>query len=168
MAEIIAIDIRNDDSISGIILDETEFKINLMADDTTLLLSNINSLSTAIEKFETFEKFSGLKLNMGKTEIIPIGNKTNVNITLPQNLQKIKVKHGAFKALGVWFSQEENSVTELNLNDRIKSMETIINIWKPRRLSLKGKITIIKTLILPQIQFLFSMIYIPLIYLNKG
>ena len=40
-------------------------------------------------------------------------------------------------------------------------MQTIINIWKSRTLSLKGKITIIRSLILPQIQFLFNMIYIP-------
>ncbi len=39
-------------------------------------------------------------------------------------------------------------------------METMINIWTPRYLSLKGKITIIRTLILPQIQFLFSSIQI--------
>ena len=39
-------------------------------------------------------------------------------------------------------------------------METILNIWKSRCLSLNGKITIIKTLIVPQVQFLFSMIYV--------
>ena len=37
----------------------------------------------------------------------------------------------------------------------------IINIWKSRSLSLRGKVTIIRSLILPQIQFLFSMVYIP-------
>ena len=37
----------------------------------------------------------------------------------------------------------------------------LINIWKGRKLSLKGKITILRKLILPQIQFLFSMIAIP-------
>ena len=46
-------------------------------------------------------------------------------------------------------------------------MESIINMWKCRNLSLKGKICIIKTLILPQIQFLFSTLYIPHDYLNK-
>ena len=39
-------------------------------------------------------------------------------------------------------------------------METTLNIWKGRCLSLKGKITIIKTIIVQQVQFLFSMIYI--------
>ena len=46
-------------------------------------------------------------------------------------------------------------------------MENLLNVWKSRNLSLKGKITILKTLILPQIQFLFSMLYIPEIILEK-
>ena len=46
-------------------------------------------------------------------------------------------------------------------------METLLNIWRSRNLSLKGKITIMKTIILPQIQFLFSMIYIPDEILDK-
>ena len=46
-------------------------------------------------------------------------------------------------------------------------MNTITNIWRPRCLSLKGKITIIKTLIIPQIHFLFAMIYIPENILQK-
>ena len=40
-------------------------------------------------------------------------------------------------------------------------MSTIWNLWNSRHLSLKGKITIIKTLAIPQRQFLFNMIYIP-------
>ena len=40
-------------------------------------------------------------------------------------------------------------------------MNKIINILRSRNLSLKGKITIIKTLIVPQINFLFSVIFIP-------
>ena len=37
-------------------------------------------------------------------------------------------------------------------------MEILLNIWNQRNLSLKGKITIVKSLVLPQMQFLFSMI----------
>ena len=85
----------------------------------------------------------------------------NENIQLPESLIEINVKNGPFKALGIWFTTDTKVCTELNLDDRLKSMETLINIWRSRNLSLKGKTTIIKTLILPQIQFLFSMIYIP-------
>ena len=132
-----------------------------MADDTTLFIANIKSLEKAIEKFRRFEQFSGLKLNLSKTELIPIGNLKNKNIELPESIIEIRVKHGPFKALGIWFTTDTKVCTELNLEDRLKNMETLINIWRSRNLSLKGKTTIIKTLILPQIQFLFSMIYIP-------
>ena len=47
------------------------------------------------------------------------------------------------------------------LTERLKNMGTITNIWKVRHLSLKGKISILKTLVLPQIQFLLAMIYVP-------
>ena len=61
----------------------------------------------------------------------------------------------------MWFSLDSQENLSLNLTDRIKSINTLLNIWKGRKLSLKGKITILRTLILPQVQFLFSMIVIP-------
>ena len=167
VAEIIAIDIRNDDNIKGIKIKDIIYKINLMADDTTLFLKDIVSLSLAIQRFDTFSKYSGLKLNLSKTELIPIGKSKKKKIILPEDLQKIKVKNGPFKALGIWFAGTDKETTELNLDNRMKNMETLINIWKPRNLSLKGKITIIKTLILPQIQFLFASIFIPDDYLKR-
>ena len=60
---------------------------------------------------------------------------------------------------------EEN--TNLNIEEHLKSMHTLINIWKGRKLSLKGQITTLRTLILLQIQFLFSMILIPNIILKQ-
>ena len=77
VAEILAIMIRSDNDIKRIIINATEFKISLMADDYTLILQNIESLSKAITHFENFKGCSGLKLNLNKTEIIPIGNYIN-------------------------------------------------------------------------------------------
>ena len=54
-----------------------------------------------------------------------------------------------------------NSYNKELLLERLKKLSTILKIWKSRSLSLKGKITILKTLAIPQIQFLFNMIYIP-------
>ena len=61
----------------------------------------------------------------------------------------------------MWFSYIEEEIIELNISNRIKNIQTILNIWRSRNLSLKGKITIIKTLIIPQVQFMFSTIFIP-------
>ena len=118
-------------------------------------------LSNSIHIFNKFGECSVLKLNLQITEIIPIGKSQNKNINLPDHLKLIKVNNGPFKALGVWFSENQEKVIELNLEERINKLSTILNIWRPRNLSLKGKITIIKTLAIQQIQFLFNMIYIP-------
>ena len=158
VVEMLANKIRNNTEIKGIKIDNEVFKIAMMADDITLINKDLQSISNAVKIFNNFEQCSGLKLNLSKTEIIPIGNQKNRDVQLPQELTKIKVKHGPFKALGVWFSNNLQETLTLNLTERIKSINTLINIWKSRKLSLKGKITILRTLILPQIQFLFSMI----------
>ena len=56
VAEVLAIDIRNDINIKGIQIENIELKISLMADDTTLFLADIDSLILAIDKFKKFEK----------------------------------------------------------------------------------------------------------------
>ena len=67
----VAIKIRNDENIEGISINDTEYKLSMMADNTTLIIKNISSLDKAINIFEQFRKCSGLKLNLNKTEIIP-------------------------------------------------------------------------------------------------
>ena len=138
-----------------------------MADDTTLFLADMDPLVLAIAKFKEFKKYSGLKLNLNKTEIIPIGKSKNTNIILPPELSSIQIKHRHFKALGIWYSYNPEEILSLNVEHRIKNMNTITNIWRARNLSLKGKVTIIKTILIPQIHFLFSMIFIPEQILNK-
>ena len=50
-----------------------EIKLSLMADDTTLFVSDINCLERAIEEFKIFNNRSGLKLNMEKNRDHPDG-----------------------------------------------------------------------------------------------
>ena len=161
MAEIIAIKIRTDSKKKGILVGDSEIKISLMADDTTLFLSDIKSLKYSISSFNKFTICSGLKLNMEKTEIIPLGKLKNKSISLSNDLGRITVNNGPFKTLGIWYSHDQKEVTNLNFTDRLLKMNNLINIWKSRNLSLKGKITIIRSLILPQIQFLFPMVFVP-------
>ena len=158
VVEMLANKIRNDPNIKGVKIDDETFKLAMMADDITLINKDIESIINAVTIFNEFAQCSGLKLNLTKTEIIPIGSQSNKEITLPSYLNKINVKHGPFKALGIWFSLNNQEIQSLNVTDRIKSINTLLNIWKSRKLSLKGKITILRTQILPQIQFLFSMI----------
>ena len=69
-----AIHIRNNKNIKGIPFSENEsLTISQLADDTTLFLSDINSLQNALNFINKFGESSGLKLNKEKTEAFWIG-----------------------------------------------------------------------------------------------
>ena len=68
-----AVEIRNNNNIKGIKIEKKVSKICQLADDTTLFINDIKSIETAFEILKQFQNRSGLKINMEKTEIIPIG-----------------------------------------------------------------------------------------------
>lgn len=75
-AEILAILIKQNTDIKGIVVNGKEHKISQYADDTCLILDgSANSLYTALDTLELYAKFSGLKINSTKTKIIWIGSK---------------------------------------------------------------------------------------------
>ena len=66
--EILAIAIRNQENIKGLTIDGLETKLLRFADDTTAVLSDLDSPRALFGLLERFEKASGLKLNVTKTE----------------------------------------------------------------------------------------------------
>lgn len=68
VGEIVAILIRQNVNITGIIIDQYEIKLCQLADDTTLFLKDNVSLRIALGTFEEFYRYAGLKLNNSKTE----------------------------------------------------------------------------------------------------
>ena len=72
--EILGIAIRNKDSIKGIEINDLETKLLQFADDTTAVLSDLNSANALFSLLKEFEKASGLKLNVKKTEAMWIGS----------------------------------------------------------------------------------------------
>ena len=65
--EILAIDVRNHKNIKGIKINGSEVKLLQFADETTAVLSNLNSACALLKTFEAFEEVSGLKLDVRKT-----------------------------------------------------------------------------------------------------
>ena len=59
-------------------------------------------------------------------------------------------------ALGVWFSTVEKNAFYDNFSEKIERIKNILNSWSARRLTLLGKITIIKSLAVSQIVHVLS------------
>ena len=73
VAEVLAIHIQNNGKIKGINVGKQIYKICQLADDTTLFLEDIESLRETILQLQKFQNCSGLKINLDKTEVIPVG-----------------------------------------------------------------------------------------------
>ena len=96
--------------------------------------------------FETFSKFSGLRLNVSKCEICGIGVLNNVPVALC-GFKNVLLSEDSIRVLGVHFSYNEAIHTERNFLNIIKDVESTLKAWKWRPLSLQGKIIVFKTLV---------------------
>ena len=154
--EILTEKIRKNETMRGITVSENEIKVRQYADDTTLILDGSKeSLICALQVLENFSLVSGLKLNNRKTEALWIGAyKDGGDKLCPgKNLKWIKQKG---KALGVWFSTNPEEVLEANYADKLAKVSHSLGCWEERRLSLLGKITVLKSLIVSQLVYILS------------
>ena len=71
--ELLAINIRENDQIKGIQINNTTIKLSMYADDMTGLVIGINSIKELMKIMEEFKLQSGLGVNNDKTEILPLG-----------------------------------------------------------------------------------------------
>ena len=145
-AEILGTSIRQDKQIRGINISENECKVSQYADDTTLILDGTkSSIERSFFLLDSFGKLSGLNVNYEKTEALWIGSFSNRTdqINIKQN---IKWTFRRVKALGVWFSTCREEASTLNYQEKTGKILKILNCWQLRRLTLLGKITVIKSL----------------------
>ena len=158
VVEYLSTDIRDNKMVKGITIGDHEHLINQLADDTTLFIDSEDCLTHAFDRIEHFGLCSGLTLNKSKTEIVPL------NSEMVQTNKSFEWKYGPFKSLGVWFSASHEVMFQLNIKPKLNAIQHIINVWSGQGLSIKGKVTVIKSLIISQIVNIpqvCSAIYVP-------
>ena len=154
-AEILAIKIRNNKQIKGIIIDRYEYKVSQYADDTSLILDGSEqSLNASLNELKWFERISGLKVNFDKTQVIWIGSRKYSRRKLCQNWDLIWGKT-SFKLLGIEFDVDLSRICEINFRKNIAASTKTLKQWEKRLLSPVGRITVIKTLIISRFNHLF-------------
>ena len=155
-AEILAETIRKNENIKGITINEQEIKISQYADDTTLILDgSIFSFTSSLQILDLFSEISGLRLNNKKTVALWIGANTEkeTNLGPEKDFKWVKDK---VKALGVWLSTNPETTIEANCNEKLTKVRNSLSCWELCRLSLLGKIAVLKSLIASQLVYILS------------
>lgn len=152
--EILSARIRNNKNIKGIKIDNVELKFSQYADDASAFLDGSRrSLEEILQELEMFADISGLKTNFDKTQVVWIGAKKYSTDSI-KTRWKLSWGTTQFKLLGITFNVDLDKIINLNYNDRITQIEHSLKLWRRRFLTTLGKITVIKSLLLPKITHL--------------
>ena len=161
-AEPLACSIRRNRDIIGFPLpnpdhsgETIDVKLSAYVDDSQFFNSTEDSIKESFKIFEKFEKASGAKIHKTKTTAIYIGPWK----TKEPEFKEISWSNSYVKTLGI---NHGYHIPEQEIwMDKIKKMKNCIQIWKSRDLTLKGKILIIKTFLVSQINYELEMNSIP-------
>ena len=148
----LAISIRQNVDIKGIKIENYEVKLLQYADDTTAILSDENSAKTLFEDLEVFKKFIGLEINSSKTEGMWIGSPKRKD----EKPFGIKWSSEPIKASGTFFTYDQSLLYDKNFQEKVDSIKKLTNKWSSRGLSIYGKVTTIKSLLIPKLVFISS------------
>ncbi len=161
--ETLANKIRKDKNIKGIKIDSKEIKINLLADDITLILSQLDSVKETINVIKCFLLCAGLKINVENNQAIYIDILSSSDY-FSRGLSWIKTP---IETLGIVITDKEDNIYKHNFHQKILTLKFTLNVWKLRKLSLKGKITVLNNLALAPIIYVSSVINTPTKAINE-
>ena len=156
-AEIMANKLRQEPSIKGIKILGNEQKLSQYADDTNICCADLASVEKSLEVVENFGNLSGLKLNRKKTKAIWLG-RCEKNKSNPLQLKWLR---SPVKILGIYVSYDESGNKQMNFNLKLRKLQTNLDMWKARDLTLFGRVLIIKSLGLSQLVYSASNLNVP-------
>ena len=149
----IAIALCRDNSIRGIHRDK-EHKVLLFADDLLILVSvPMSCIPKILKLLKHFGLFSGYKLNIHKSELLPI-NAASEQCSLDSLPFKVSPKK--FTYLGVVVTRQYADLFIYNFWPLLGRTKLALERWSGLPLSLAGCINAVKVPILPKFLYLFQ------------
>ena len=151
--------LKNNNNIEGIKVGNEEVKILQMADDTTILTKNIRDIPRILETLNIFYEISGLKTNIEKTMAYKLGN--NQNYDHPDDYMGLTWGKPPIKLLGIAITDNIEDLKRENFSKKLEGIETVSKIWAARNLSMKGKLTIINSILIPKLIYPSTVLDVP-------
>lgn len=161
VVELLAIQIRESKDIKGMNISGQEIKISQYADDATVFVRDDESLKAMMDILKKFSEVSGLELNVQKSKLMWIGSE-RMRTTSVCGIPAVR----RLKILGVYFSATQDCQNE-NLEPILNNIKTTINAWQQRSLSIKGRITVAKALLISKFVYIMPCVTIADVQLRQ-
>lgn len=155
-AEILAIKIRKSKDIKGINFLESEKKISMFADETSLILDGTKkSLWSSLSILRKFAKISGIHINFNKTQVVWIGGKKSSNAKICEK-EALIWGSKTFKIFGIEFNTQLNEIFNMNFSLKLNVIKKEMRHQKHRDLTCLDRFTVLKTHLLPTLNDIFA------------
>ena len=157
-AEPLATMLKMDQHIEGInIPGGGRSLIHQYADDTSITVRNLASVKRVIELLGIYERASGAKMNMRKSEILCVGEVDMSECDIPMTVAK-----GMIKVLGVYVGVGEKEARDVTWTGVLNKVKQNLNLWKMRKLRLRGKVIVVNCLMMSRVNHVLSTLDLPL------
>ena len=152
--EYLAAMLRQSKAYQGFEIEHHCFKVLLFADDTVIYLNgNSSQFNCGFDILDYFGKESGCKVNLSKSYAFYIGSSLGKKFK-PFSSRGLSWPTSVIKYLGVNIPLnkfDELSLFEENFASTIYNLQSTLHLWLVRGLTLLGKITVLKTLVIPKL-----------------
>lgn len=145
VGEVLNMAINNDPLIKGVAIEGIEIKLSQYADDNCCFLIGDKSIYALFDLLKNFEKATGSKINISKTQALWLGE----NIGRTDKPLNLNWKITPITILGLPFGNED--LTNTVWQETLSNIRRTLKLWKRCNISLKSKISVIRTLLIPQI-----------------
>ena len=115
-------------------------------------LKHAQFIGNLVEICNTFSLFSRLKLNMKKCEIAGIEALKGIQVAVC-GMRCTGLCNEAIKILGTYFSYNSRIKEECNFLKIVSNVQSVLNLWRYRNLTLEGRIVVFKSLAISKIVF---------------
>ena len=156
--EFLSVQIKQNENVKGISISKAQSKLLQYADDSTLTLTDSQSISYALKEIEIFTGATGLQLNVNKSEGLWLGTLKPNKLNLKTD---ISFSEGPIKCLGIYVGTNIENCSSLNWDKKVNDIDILLPKWKKRKLTVIGKSVVLKSLVMPKPVYYMTVLNVP-------
>ena len=154
VAEPLAALISGDKRVCGI--GKQNIRLTQYADDVNIMVKKEEDIDLVLKHIKTYERASGAKINMQKSEIMGMGRNKNLN-----NKWGFRIVEDKRKVLGVYVGRNEDECDDTTWREVINKIQKTLGMWRARGLLLRGRVAVTNALVLSQVNHALSTCALP-------